>query len=173
MYYTTILYFVIFKECWNYLANIYYFIFQGTMRLCKYLADDKSNRNLEIIDESNPIDVIVFPHGYKEQKGKCIGNPTTNTVLSCAFKSQTDIILEDVIAMERIKTINTTNNAQPNLSHPLKVKSQNTSTPTTIQYNPFLQKIVPFTGNASTRNSIQNGKRKSTAPGKITQEKLQ
>ena len=143
------------------------------MRLCKYLADEESNQNLEIIDESNPIDVIVFPHGYKEQVGKCIGNPITTTELSCSFKSQTDIMLEDVIAMENIKKINSPNNVPLSSAYPLKMKSQSTSTSTAIQFNPLLHKIVSLSENASSRNSTINGqKRKNSNPGKITLEKL-
>jgi len=144
------------------------------MRLCKYLADEKNNQNLEIIDESNPIDVIVFPHGYKEQKGKCIGNPITVTEQSCSFKSETAIVVEDVIAMEDIKTTNSSNNVKPNSNGITKLKSQNASTSTAIQFNPLLHKIVSLSENTSSRNSTHNGqKRKNVNPGKITQEKLE
>jgi len=145
----------------------------GTMRLCKYLADEESNQNLEIIDESNPIDVIVFPHGYKEQAGKCIGSPVTITEQPCLFKSQTDIIVEDVLAMQDSKAINSLNNVVPKSKDITKMKSQNALTSTAIQFNPLLHKIVSLTENASSRNSTHNGqKRKNPNPGKITQEKL-
>ena len=144
------------------------------MRLCKYLVDEKSNQHLEIIDESNPIDVIVFPHGYKEQGGKCIGSPITITEQPCPFKSDTAIVIYDVLDMEDSKANNSLNNVVPKSKDITKMKSQNAPTSPAIQFNPLLHKIVSLTENTSSRNSTHNGqKRKNANPGKITQEKLQ
>jgi hypothetical protein len=52
----------------------------ATVRLVKYSANMK-----QLLEESNPVDLTIFPEGYEKQMGRCIGSPSETDDLTCEY----------------------------------------------------------------------------------------
>jgi len=52
----------------------------ATVRLVKYSTDMK-----QVLEESNSVDLTIFPEGYEKQKGRCIGTPSEADDPKCEY----------------------------------------------------------------------------------------
>jgi hypothetical protein len=46
----------------------------------------------ELLEESNPVDLIIFPERYEKQKGHCIGSPSETDDLTCKYSIKSEPI---------------------------------------------------------------------------------
>ena len=65
------------------------------MYLCKITKAKHSEEKFTEVSK-NEIEVIIFPKGFKERKGRCIGFPTDN----CKFKIGTQEVINDIMQHE-------------------------------------------------------------------------
>ena len=45
-----------------------------------------------LLEESNPVDLIIFPERYEKQKGRCIGTPIEADDLTCKYTIKSEPI---------------------------------------------------------------------------------
>ena len=46
----------------------------------------------EVLEESNPVDLIIFPERCEKQKGRCIGSPSETDDLTCKYTIKSEPI---------------------------------------------------------------------------------
>jgi hypothetical protein len=64
--------------------DIHYHV-HATVRLAKYSTNMK-----ELLEESNPVDLIIFPERYEKQKGRCIGSPCETDDGTCKYSIKSE-----------------------------------------------------------------------------------
>ena len=53
--------------------------------LGKYLKETD-----ELLEGSNPVDLIIFPEGHEKQRGRCIGNSSEHPDVPCKYSAGLD-----------------------------------------------------------------------------------
>ena len=46
----------------------------------------------QFLEESNPVDITIFPEGHERRRGRCIGSPSETSDLTCQYSIKTESV---------------------------------------------------------------------------------